>query len=166
MSHSLLSLFIVFMLVACHTTGPVYYEPPSAPSPHPSTSNVSKKEEPQKVLVDMANDGKYTMIEVDAENVPVPRQGTEQHVIDVYSQIRYPAYARENNIRGTVESEVWVNVAGEVTQVTISKSVHPSLDQETLRCVRLAAQPGYEPLIIEDQARPFRVTIPVRFWIQ
>lgn len=53
----------------------------------------------------------------------------------VYSNIMYPAEAREGGISGQVLIEWDVSANGEIGDIKIQKGVHPILDEEALRIV-------------------------------
>lgn len=76
--------------------------------------------------------------------------------------LRYPVIAEENGIQGDVEIQFIVEKDGSITNVTVSKSVDPSLDKEAIRVVR--SMPKWSPakkngVIVRSQQH---LTIPFR----
>lgn len=75
--------------------------------------------------------------------------------------MRYPSYAQDNNIQGTVLVGFVIDKDGSAIEPTIIQSVDPSLDQEALRMISVMPKwtPGY------DKGKPVRVRfqIPIRF---
>ena len=61
----------------------------------------------------------------------------------VYQYLKYPEYARDNGIQGRVLVDFVVNEKGEVQDVTVSRGVHISLDDEAIRVV--SASPKWKP---------------------
>lgn len=75
--------------------------------------------------------------------------------------LKYPVTAEENGIQGDVEIQFVVE-DGSITNVTVSKSVDPSLDKEAIRVVR--SMPNWSPakkngVIVRSQQH---LTIPFR----
>jgi TonB family protein len=68
----------------------------------------------------------------------------------------YPRYAQLNNIVGTVEVELTVGIAGEVEDVRIIKSPHPSLTKAVEQAVRQWKFPAQGEKYLEQQSFPFR----------
>ena len=75
----------------------------------------------------------------------------------VYQYLKYPEYARENGIQGRVLVDFVVNEKGEVQDVTVSRSIHTSLDQEAVRVV--AASPKWRPG--RHRGKPVKVAVTV-----
>ncbi len=77
---------------------------------------------------------------------------------------RYPVYAQEHGIQGTVFVNYIVNETGHVTNVKIFKGVHPTLDAEAIRVIE--NMPRWKPG--RQKGQPVRVTytIPVGFILQ
>ena len=76
--------------------------------------------------------------------------------------LKYPVIAEENGIQGDVEIQFVVEKDGSITNVTVSKSVDPSLDKEAIRVVR--SMPNWSPakkngVIVRSQQH---LTIPFR----
>jgi len=82
----------------------------------------------------------------------------------LHSSVRYPAIAQENGISGRVYVQFVINQNGEVTNVTVPRSVDPSLDREAIRVVQ--AMPKWSPG--KQRNKPVRVsyTVPINFVLQ
>ena len=52
------------------------------------------------------------------------------------NNLKYPAKARKKGIEGNVEVSFTVETTGELTGISISKAIHPLLDEEALRIVK------------------------------
>ena len=61
----------------------------------------------------------------------------------IYSKLRYPGEAVENGVEGLVVLQFDISPAGELLNVILAKSVHPSLDNEALRVVK--SSPRWSP---------------------
>lgn len=55
----------------------------------------------------------------------------------LYSKIKYPEIPRKVNIQGRVEVEFIIDKQGNVTQPRIVRILHPDLDEEVLRVIKL-----------------------------
>lgn len=77
------------------------------------------------------------------------------------ANMKYPAEAQANNIEGVVYVKFIVNTDGSVSGVKVARGVHPDLDAEAVRVVKLLS--GYKPGT--QRGKPVRVqyTIPLRF---
>jgi TonB family protein len=87
--------------------------------------------------------------------------GSSSLLLHLQSNIRYPLKARTEKIQGTVFVKYFVEPTGEISNVSIFRSVSPELDEEAMRVVQLMPQwkPGYK------DGAPVRVQfyLPVRF---
>ena len=79
----------------------------------------------------------------------------------VYQYVKYPKYAMENGIQGRVLVNFVVNEKGEVQDVTISRGVHTSLDEEAVRVV--SASPKWRPGRFHGKKVKTAMTIAVDF---
>jgi TonB family protein len=75
--------------------------------------------------------------------------------------IVYPKDALEKKIQGRVRIEFKILKTGEMTEIKVAQSVHPLLDNEALRVVRL--MPNWKPAKSNGEAVEFIQCIPVRF---
>lgn len=70
------------------------------------------------------------------EEMPVFPGGSSALIRYIASNVRYPAYAEENEITGNVYVSFVIERDGSVTDVRVTKGVDPSLDKEAVRVVR------------------------------
>lgn len=80
---------------------------------------------------------------------------------NVLKNVKYPEMARQTGIQGKVYVQFIVSNEGEITNVTIMRSVHPDLDSEAIRAVKTLPKmiPGKQL----DKAVNVRFTIPIDF---
>ena len=55
----------------------------------------------------------------------------------IYANIVYPEIAKENNIQGKVILRFCVTSKGSVDQVTVTRGIDPSLDEEAIRVIKM-----------------------------
>lgn len=77
------------------------------------------------------------------------------------SNLKYPEYARENDIQGRVVVRFVVNTDGSVGDITVVKGVEKSLDQEAVRVV--SKMPKWQPAMNKGVAVRSYVTLPIGF---
>lgn len=82
----------------------------------------------------------------------------------IYTNIKYPAEARENGIEGMVVVKFVVEKNGSVTNAEIARDIGSGCGREALRVVRL--MPDWEPG--KQKGRPVRVqfNLPVKFKLE
>ena len=82
----------------------------------------------------------------------------------VQENIKYPTVAAENGIEGTVFVQFVVDTDGGISNVTVTRGVDPSLNEEAMRVIRNA--PKWKPG--QQRGKPVRVqfTIPIVFKLQ
>lgn len=119
----------------------------------PSFRTVPKKEVPAGLVSWNDCDVKPVF-----QNSPDPSSFLEKWV---YPYLKYPKYALENGIQGRVLVDFVIDEKGNVTDVTLSRSVHVSLDEEALRVV--SASPKWRPGRHRGKKVKVLVTIPVEF---
>ena len=79
----------------------------------------------------------------------------------VYPYLKYPKYASENGIQGTVLVEFVIDEKGEVGDVRVVRGIHESLDAEALRVV--SASPKWRPGRHHGKKVKVSVTVSVEF---
>ncbi len=77
------------------------------------------------------------------------------------NNMQYPTKAKEEGIKGTVFVRFVVEKDGLVTDIDVSKSVHPLLDSEAKRVVR--SMPTWTAGLQNGQPVATQYTLPVRF---
>ena len=80
------------------------------------------------------------------------------------SHVQYPAIAQENGVQGRVIVAFVVEKDGSVTDVTVVRSVDPSLDKEAARVVR--QMPKWIPGKQNGAAVRVKYNVPVTFKLQ
>ncbi len=78
--------------------------------------------------------------------------------------VKYPVVAQENGVQGRVVVSFIVERDGSITDVTIVKSVDPSLDREASRVV--SSMPKWIPGAQNGQAVRVKFNVPVSFRLQ
>lgn len=79
----------------------------------------------------------------------------------IQSEITYPKEAIRLGIQGTVIVQFIVDDKGNVSQVTVTRSIDPYLDNEAVRVIRLS--PKWEPGIQAGKPVSVLFSIPVKF---
>ncbi len=96
---------------------------------------------------------------------PAVFQGSEREtLIFLAKNVRYPAEDRENNRQGTVKVAITVEKDGSVSTYKIVKSISPTLDAETLRCIKLLEKAT--PATFNGKNVRSVLTLPLSFKIE
>ena len=124
---------------------------PSAPVAGPVVTG------PAVVVEDIDEDQIYQAVEV----MPQFPGGDAALMKWMHDTMKYPSYAQDNNIQGTVLVGFVVNKDGSVVEPKVLKSVDASLDKEALRM--LSVMPKWSPG--KQRGKPVRVRyqVPIRF---
>lgn len=77
------------------------------------------------------------------------------------ANIKYPRVAKEEGIEGVVYVAFVVGTDGNVSRVSIEKSVHPLLDNEAKRVASII--PKWKPAKMNGRSVPFLYRLPIRF---
>ena len=98
------------------------------------------------------------------EQMPQYPGGDKEMMAYLSRNIKYPVIAQEQGIQGTVVLRFVVGKSGEVTDVTVMRSLDPSCDKEAIRVVK--SMPKWVPG--KQNGNPVLVyyTLPVRFKLQ
>ena len=98
------------------------------------------------------------------EQMPQYPGGDKEMMAFLSKNIKYPVIAQEQGIQGTVVLRFVVGKTGEVTDVTVMRSLDPSCDKEAIRVVK--SMPKWIPG--KQNGNPVLVyyTLPVRFRLQ
>lgn len=78
--------------------------------------------------------------------------------------IKYPAIARENNIQGKVILQFTVSKSGDISDVKVLRSLHPTCDAEAIRVVN--SMPRWSPGKNNGKAVNCKFTLPVNFKLE
>ena len=79
----------------------------------------------------------------------------------IRNRLEYPVKASEQGIYGKVLVSFRINIVGEVENIKVINKVHPLLDNEAIRIVKLL--PKWKPGKINRKAVASHYTIPVNF---
>lgn len=79
----------------------------------------------------------------------------------VYACLKYPDYAVENGIQGRVLVDFVIDERGKVTDVTVRKSVHSSLDDEAVKVI--SASPDWKPGRLQGKKVKTAMSVYVEF---
>ena len=77
----------------------------------------------------------------------------------IVANLKYPKEAINKNITGKVYASFVVQSDGTITNVQIERSVHPSLDAETVRV--LQSMPRWKPAEVEGKKVACRCRVPI-----
>jgi protein TonB len=92
---------------------------------------------------------------------PEFKGGDSQRIRYLVDNIKYPRKARRMNISGTVYLTFLVRKDGEVTDVDILRGVHPLLDEEAMRVVKI--MPNWKPGKQDGKSVTIRFNMPIKF---
>jgi protein TonB len=95
------------------------------------------------------------------DELPEPADGWESMYGFLKSTLKYPEPARRADISGTVLVEFVVETDGSISNEKIKSGVHPELDKEALRVVKLL--PKWKPGKVNKKAVRCYFQIPIRF---
>ena len=79
----------------------------------------------------------------------------------ISENLKYPTVAAENGIQGRVSCQFIVNADGSVSDVTILRSIDPSLDKEAVRVLK--SMPLWKPGRQQKKAVRVKLSVPVNF---
>lgn len=79
----------------------------------------------------------------------------------IASNIRYPKFAKMTGSEGTVAVDFTVTADGRTVDISIARSVDPTLDNEAMRIIE--EMPRWNPGILNSHPAPCRMTLPVQF---
>ena len=80
----------------------------------------------------------------------------------ILKNVRYPAIALEQRIRGTVLVSFIVETNGSVSKIEILKSIDPSLDKEAVRCVK-STDGQWISGMLKGEKTPMEIKIEFKF---
>lgn len=80
------------------------------------------------------------------------------------NNIQYPVEAQEKNIQGSVVCQFVIEKNGSISDVKVVRSVHPLLDKEAVRVIKL--MPKWTPGKQDGEVQRARYTLPISFKLQ
>lgn len=95
------------------------------------------------------------------EQMPEPSLNINEFLSN---NLKYPSHAKEQNIEGKVIVKFVVDSAGNIVNVTVPRSVHSSLDSESIRVVSM--MPKWKPGKQNGKAVNVYYTIPISFKLE
>lgn len=93
--------------------------------------------------------------------LPQYPEGVDACASFIAAHLNYPADARKNGIEGKVLLSFVVDEKGNIDNIQIIKSIHPSLDQEAIRVVK--TMKGWNPGKRDGEPMRASFTLPVNF---
>jgi TonB family C-terminal domain len=102
-------------------------------------------------------DGVYTVVEV-APKFPGGENGVVKFITE---NINYPMDAKDAGLQGRVIVAFVVNEDGSLSNISVVRAIHPSLDAEAIRVVK--AMPKWTPGEQRGKAVKVRYVLPVTF---
>lgn len=141
--------------------GPPVLETPEetfvrAPEPTDTAHNAERE--------DLPEEGKQLTPTEVVESMPLFPGGWKALAKWLDEHIPYPAECVSQKVQGDLEISFYVDKEGNVTEPSISKPLHPTLDAEALKAVK--AMPRWEPGKVGGQLSIVHVRIPVHFEVQ
>ena len=145
------------------TPDPVKEAPPPPPPPPPPPA--PKEEEIFRVVEDMPRFPGCENLSTKQEK----QQCADKKMLEfIYSNIKYPAIARENGVEGTAVIQFVVEKDGSVTDAKIVRNPGAQTGEEALRVVNLMNEKGFKWVPGKQRGRPVRVqfNLPVKFRLE
>ncbi|MEO6130879.1 MAG: energy transducer TonB [Saprospiraceae bacterium] len=105
-------------------------------------------------------------IEDEPDKKPVWQGGSDNIYPGMYQNIKYPAFAREHGIQGTVVITVTINELGQMEDAYVSRNVGGGCDEEALRVVKEFGMKGFEPAQMNGLPVKVRYDYPLKFVLQ
>lgn len=99
-----------------------------------------------------------------ADEMPAFPGGQNGLMQFISSNLHYPLVCEENGIQGRVIVSFIVEKDGSVSDVTVVKSVHPSLDKEAMRIAK--SMPKWTPGRLNGKRVRVKYTMPISFKLQ
>ena len=129
-----------------------------------TTTDASAFEIPQEAPPEEVEEEAPQEVFVVVEEMPSFPGGDAELMKFIYANIQYPEIAKENNIQGKVIMRFCVTSKGTVDQVTVSRGVDPSLDEEAIRVVKML--PLFKPG--KQGGKPVNVwySLPISFQLK
>ena len=79
----------------------------------------------------------------------------------IYSELKYPEQAVQENLEGKVVMQFTISKDGSVKNVKVMRSTHPSFDEEAVRVIK--SSPKWEPAKVKGEPVDIVYTMPVVF---
>lgn len=95
------------------------------------------------------------------EQMPEFKGGEQRMMKWIFQHVNYPRKAYKDNVEGIVIVSFVIEKNGRVDEAEIIRSVHPEIDAEALRVVKL--MPSWKPGLQEGKPARVRYTLPLKF---
>ena len=115
----------------------------------------------QKVVNNGNGSDKESKVFKLVEEMPQFPGGQQAMMKFIGENVKYPAQATADKAMGMVVVDFVIKSTGEVKEVKIARGVHPALDAEALRVIRL--MPDWTPGKQQGEAVDVSYTIPIQF---
>lgn len=99
----------------------------------------------------------YTKVETKAQYPG----GAKAFAEFLQENLKYPEEAIKEEIMGKVYLQMIINKDGSVSEVVVTKKVHPLLDAEATRLVKM--MPKWVPATLDGEAVRTKVSVPISF---
>lgn len=111
----------------------------------------------------------FTFLNIQAQNeiVKMPEQkavfeggevAMQKYIVE---NLKYPKYAKENSLEGTVFIKFLVSKDGKIGKVTVLKGVHKTMDIEATRVIQ--NMPIWSPAVDKGKKVDSEIVLPVKF---
>ena len=104
-------------------------------------------------------------IDAHIERPPLYIGGNYQLFKQIRNNMKYPTFAKEQDIQGRVILVFIINENGKATNISILKGVHPTLDKESLRIIE-SIKDNWVPAINNGKKVASQMILPLTFTIQ
>lgn len=124
---------------------------------------IKQKYSSDNKLIDSAylgTDGNLVKI-LEIETPPNFPGGLKRFYEYIGRRLKYPTNAAQQNIQGTVSVSFTITETGKLTDITINRSVYPSIDREAERVISMS--PRWEPGKLFGENIRVKYTIPIGF---
>jgi protein TonB len=136
---------------------------PPPPPPPPPAPKEQKVAEIFKIVEEMP---RFPGCETAGLSIAEKKSCADRKLLEyLYSEINYPAMARENNIEGMVVVGFVVNADGSITDIQVLRDIGAGCGEEAMRVVKKMNQLPEKWIPGKQRSVPVRVmfTLPIRF---
>ncbi|MFT4533322.1 MAG: TonB family protein [Saprospiraceae bacterium] len=156
MKHLTFSFLIVSTLLSCSAKKTIEVDPSESKS-----GSKGMYEQTTEFMVCSVYPNIFQSETVDKK--PLPIQGEDKWIRDLYMALRYPAASRENGVQGTVILEIWFGSDGTVEAIALVQQVSLDIDNAAVEAFRKASIKGFTPAVYKGMPVRCKATIPLHF---
>jgi protein TonB len=95
------------------------------------------------------------------EHMPQYPGGADAMEHFIFSNIKYPQKAKEQNLQGKVYVQFIVEKDGSISDINIRRGAHDLLDKEAIRVIKM--MPNWKPGSMRGRKVRVRYTLPITF---